>query len=689
MSTAGKIQAEIEFLRGRQARKHVKLGDFERLVFGREASKEADVFIDDETFSKRHFALERRGGQIHLMDLGSMNGTLLNGQEVVESPIFHGDVITVGQTEISFICPSLVNPSKTSNVLLTGQSGQKISALREQSAELIESLLKDRSLGRAGILDRVPEAFIDIGNIISTELDILKLSRHVVKIILDIFEAERAIIVSGEKDSPGYKPIFGQTAKGVPDKFPPDISKKVIEDCMATGQAMNTVGETSARNAGHRQRRIINMLACPFTGLDKIKGAIYIDASSPPAENGPEEPQPIFTKQHMQLLSAIASQVGTAIERAGLTSGKFLSEEMYRLLVETANDWIFQLDSTGSFTFLNSRTQKLLGIPIADLMKKPIFDVLRSDPPEKLGEQIRKTLETGSAQTIDAIMISPSLEKRLFSISLSAVENKPGEILGALGVGRDVTMEREVQEQLQQAERLSSMGKLVSGMAHELNNPLTSIIGFAQLLTMDPNLKEEVKDKAALIFKEGERAKDIVQNLLTFAQPQKSRRAPLSINALIQKVLLIEKYAIETSGIEVITLLNESLPVVVGDANQLLQVFMHILNNARLAIEEAGRGGRIVIKSWAIVDTVHVSVKDDGVGIKPQNIGRIFDPFFTTRDVGKGTGLGLSICYKLMKSHGGNITVNSAWGSGSTFEVTLPVGGPDSQNPSAAGFHKQ
>ncbi len=674
MGVVRKIQAEIEFLKGRQARKRTKLGDFERLVFGRDPAKGADIFIDDETISKTHFALEKRGGQVYLVDLASTNGTCLNGQEVSESPIFNGDVIAVGQTEISFICPQLTNPAKTSHVLLTGGSGHRISTLREQSAELIESLLREKSPDRSGILDRIPEAFIEIGNILATELDISRLSRHVVKIILDIFDADRAIIVSAEKDAQGFKPIFGQTAKGVAEKFPPDISKKVIEDSIASGQSVVTVAELPlSRKARPEDRRVINMLSCPFAGLEKLKGAIYIDASAPAAEDPGKPAARGFEKQHMQLLQAIASQVGTAIERASLTSEKFLSEEMYRLLVEAANDWIFQLDSAGSFTFLNSRTEKIFGLPIQNLLKKPIFDFLSPGSAEKNREQIRKTLETGAAQTFESEISNSSGERRLMSISLAAVENKPGEILGALGVGRDITMEREVQEQLSQAERLSSMGKLVSGMAHELNNPLTSIIGFAQLMNMDQKLAPDVRDKSGLIFKEGERAKEIVQNLLTFAQPLKSRKSPVSINSVVQRVLNLEKFELESAGIAVIVILNESLPEVLGDLNQLMQVFVHIINNARLAIEDAGRSGRIVVKSWQILDTVHVSVADDGVGIKPQNIGRIFDPFFTTREVGKGTGLGLSTCYKIIMSHGGSISVNSEFGRGATFEVVLPA----------------
>jgi PAS domain S-box-containing protein len=666
------IQAEIEFLKGRQARKRVALGDFKRLVFGRDLAHGAQILINDETISKAHFALERRGRQVFLVDLESTNGTFLNGQEVSDAQIYHDEVITVGATEILFICPNLPNPAKTSNVLLTGDAAQRLSTVRADSAELIESLLDDRSFDRMGILDRAPEAFLEIGNLLALELDLHRLSRHVVKLIIDIFECDRAIILTADENQEGFKPVFGQTARGIPQKYPPDISKKTIQDSIESSQALRTIGEIFTRKGDVKERRIINMMVTPFAGPEKLRGAIYVDTTAKAPPHG-EKPPDIFTKQHVQLLSAIANQVGMAIERARLIDEKSLSEEMYRLLVENANDWIFQLDSQGNFIFLNARTDKLLGRPRTAFLGKALLDVLGSPTPGGLSQNLVRTLKKGEAHTFEAEFTPPGSGKRLLSINLSPIENKPGDIVGALGVARDITLERQVQDQLAQSERLSSLGKLVSGMAHEMNNPLTSIIGFAQLLSMDPKSTEEVKGKAGLIFREGERVKDIVQNLLKFAQPQRSAKRSLDLNEVLRQVLSIDRYELERAAVEVIPIFHEDLPPVVGDSTQLIQVFLHLLNNARLAIEEARRPGTILIKTWTIVDTVHVSIADDGVGIKSSNINRIFDPFFTTREVGGGTGLGLSICYKLMRGHGGNITVNSTEDKGSTFEVIFPA----------------
>jgi len=229
------------------------------------------------------------------------------------------------------------------------------------------------------------------------------------------------------------------------------------------------------------------------------------------------------------------------------------------------------------------------------------------------------------------------------------------------------------QAQLLQSEKLSAVGEFVAGVAHELNNPLTAVIGYSEMLKM-ADLGENYRRHSEMIFKSAQRCQRIVQQLLSFARPQKPERKPVSLNSLTTAVLEIVNYTLRTSNIEMVTELDPNLPLVMADATQIQQVLLNILNNAYQAIEAQARpGGRIKIRTEAAGARVRILIQDNGPGIPAEVLPRIFNPFFTTKGVGKGTGLGLSLCYGIIKEHGGSITPVTQYGKGATFIIELPV----------------
>jgi len=237
------------------------------------------------------------------------------------------------------------------------------------------------------------------------------------------------------------------------------------------------------------------------------------------------------------------------------------------------------------------------------------------------------------------------------------------------------------QTQLLQSEKLSAVGEFVAGVAHELNNPLTSVVGFAEMLgNQDMNAKSQ--HYADMIFKSAQRCQKIVHLLLSFARPQKPERKPVSVNTLVESVLEIVAYPLRTNNIEVVTRLGQELPLVMADGNQIQQVLLNILNNARQAIEASRPAGRIAIITSTLGTRVRIVIEDNGPGIPKEILPRIFNPFFTTKGVGKGTGLGLSLCYGIIKEHGGSITPVSRNGEGATFTIELPA---IEANPAGAG----
>ena len=228
------------------------------------------------------------------------------------------------------------------------------------------------------------------------------------------------------------------------------------------------------------------------------------------------------------------------------------------------------------------------------------------------------------------------------------------------------------QTQLLQSEKLSAVGEFVAGVAHELNNPLTSVVGFSEMLKAE-NVNPKCQHYSDMIFKSAQRCQRIVQLLLSFAHPQKPERKPVSVNTLVEAVLEIVAYPLRTSNIEVVTRLDPDLPLVMADGNQIQQVLLNILNNARQAIETDEPGGRISIITGTDGAKVRMVIQDNGPGIPKEILPRIFNPFFTTKGVGKGTGLGLSLCYGIIKEHGGNIVPTSRHGEGTTFTIELPA----------------
>ncbi len=284
-------------------------------------------------------------------------------------------------------------------------------------------------------------------------------------------------------------------------------------------------------------------------------------------------------------------------------------------------------------------------------------------------------LATAALEALAAGQAQPPLEMPGESESPLYLSLTATPLLGAdrvVLVLRDVTEERLMQERLLQSEKMATVGQLVSGVAHELNNPLTGVMGFAQLLLMR-DLDDRTRREVETIYGEAERASKIVQNLLTFARRRRAQKEMVNINNLVQRVLELRNYELAVHDIEVATDLDPHLPDTMADPGQVQQVLLNIVINAEQAILAEGSGGHLAVTTRAREGAIRLTFKDDGPGIAPENLRRIFDPFFTTKQAGEGTGLGLTISYGIMEEHGGRIIAESRLGQGATFTVELPV----------------
>ncbi len=227
-------------------------------------------------------------------------------------------------------------------------------------------------------------------------------------------------------------------------------------------------------------------------------------------------------------------------------------------------------------------------------------------------------------------------------------------------------------QQLLQAEKMTALGELVAGVAHEINNPLSSIMGYTQLL-LAKDLPPEFRRRLEITYAEAERIGKIVKNLLTFARKHPPEKRYLGLNGIIDKTLELKAYHFRVSQITVEKDLDPALPMTMLDYHQIQQVLINLLNNAEQALAETGRGGTLRITTRAAGERIEAWIADDGPGIPLAIQGRIFEPFFTTKKEGQGTGLGLSLCYGILQEHEGSIRVESRPGHGATFIIDLPV----------------
>ncbi len=230
---------------------------------------------------------------------------------------------------------------------------------------------------------------------------------------------------------------------------------------------------------------------------------------------------------------------------------------------------------------------------------------------------------------------------------------------------------RRTQEQLLHSEKLAAVGQLISGVAHELNNPLTAILGYSQLLMASPEVGSQASGYSEKLYKQAQRTHRIVQNLLSFARQHKPERIPVRLNAIIEDTLALRDYDLRMHQVRVHLELADDLPTTPADPHQLQQVFLNLINNAVDAILESSNDGDLWVRTGVAGSRVFIEFTDSGPGVK--DASRVFDPFYTTKPVGKGTGLGLSICYGIITEHGGSIAVLNSEGRGATFRIELPL----------------
>ena len=335
-------------------------------------------------------------------------------------------------------------------------------------------------------------------------------------------------------------------------------------------------------------------------------------------------------------------------------------------LLENANDVIYTLDSEQCFTYVNSKVLAW-GYAKEDLLGRPYLGLLSK---RHRGRRLKSTLDIGVKQVYEVEVLTKSGEPRSVMVSVSPLHGVDGEILGVLGIARDMTDTKKLEQQIRNSEKLASVGKLAAGVAHEINNPLGGILNCLYNMrkgTLSPSRQEEYLAS----MEDGlRRVQRIVRQLLDFSQQHNPELALADINQVVNRVLLLTDHLFIPHRVRLETDLAVGMPELMIDRHMMEQVLMNLVLNA---IQAMRNGGVLSIRTTVEDDQCLVRVQDSGCGISTAVLPRIFDPFFTTKNEGEGTGLGLSVSLGIVERHGGRIGVESEVGKGTTFTVSIPL----------------
>jgi len=380
-----------------------------------------------------------------------------------------------------------------------------------------------------------------------------------------------------------------------------------------------------------------------------------------------------LSSDDVELVETIAGYVAVALDNSQLyTSLEQKALEIARLkdfsenIVESLNVGVLAVDLYGIVESWNTRMEQLFGVARQDAVGQQLRPLL----PEELAAEIASRGDEEQITGIYKQRLQHQGRLLTLNVSIAPLVSKSGERIGRLLLFDDVTQRERMEEQMTQTEKLTSLGLLAAGVAHEVNTPLAVISNYIQMLAKqmpDGDPRQAIIEK---IVKQTFRASEIVNNLLNFSRTGAGEAADVDVNRVVEETLSLVAHPLKTSQIQIVKQLGEPLPAVRGSANKLQQVFLNLFLNARDAMPS---GGMLEVRTATHNGSVEIEIADTGAGIPREHIHRIFDPFFTTKGVGRGTGLGLSVSYGIIKEHSGKIDVRSTPGKGTSFHVEFPA----------------
>jgi signal transduction histidine kinase/ActR/RegA family two-component response regulator len=424
--------------------------------------------------------------------------------------------------------------------------------------------------------------------------------------------------------------------------------------------------EPTLQNIPETERALLRELKATLlvpllTPRDELSGILVV---------GPRSGRRGFSLEDIQLLSSLSEEAALSLDNARLYRDAVRARETMQAWLNNIPDAVLITDREEVIRFLNREGVERFGSRVG----QRTFLLHNTAGKDEASQRFAATIRGREYEIASAPLVDPDGGSSTVFVLRDTTERK---------------QEQSHREQLEARARLSShlasIGEMASGIAHEINNPLTAVIGYSQLLS-EQSIPADARESVEQILQGATRVAGIVQRLLTFARQHKSEQGLVNLNEVITSTLALRAYALKTGNIQVTTRLDPALPLTMADGQQLQQVLLNLIFNAETAMRTVHGAGELLVTSGTQGDCIRISVRDDGPGIPAEIQDRIFDPFFTTRGAGEGTGLGLSICHGIVSEHRGRIWVRSQPGSGAEFLIELPVvaGQPQKVAPTVA-----
>ncbi len=630
------------------------------------------LFIDDNEdqlrLSKKAF--ERYDSNIEVYVAKSVEEAfdLLDKEEI---QVIFVDYALKGSNGIKFIKELSMNGVKIPAVLITGRGDEK-TAVEAMKAGAYDYVTKD-----VGYFDVLPHVYKKVLEKYHAEKEIEKVQQRLVEfnerllltnsIIKELNEdlnlnhtakvfLDGAIRITGA-DS-GLLTIYEGDKHIITIQQGIELPEQLVKALLLETEGLNIYNDLSKDESifsGLVKYNVRSLINAPLSLLENHRGAIFMMSD---LEN-------VFTETDLRSLDILFDSGCASLRNSLLFQIISRSQKFWQETFDAISDIIFAINDQQEIIKCNRAFAEMLGIDIKKVIGKRVDELEIEHPLFYCCKKYINERKSGSAELSHG---------GIQCIASTFLTNTPEGERIKIFVVKDVTELRRLKEQLYHADKLASIGQLVSGVAHEINNPLTGILGYTELLKM------KVKDEALVaelnkIYKAAERCKRIVENLLTFSRQKPPERTFVDINELIDSAIELRVYWLRSNNIEVIREYGANLPAMFVDPQQLQQVFINLIVNAEYAVLETKKENRwIKIRTYKKSDDrVCLEFQDNGVGIPEDSINRIFDPFFTTKPVDKGSGLGLSISHGIIKEHNGEIRVESTPGEGTTFFIELPV----------------
>jgi two-component system NtrC family sensor kinase len=508
---------------------------------------------------------------------------------------------------------------------------------------------------------------IEFGRTLTNEVRIDPLLGSVLDRISQTLLVDRLAVFLENPESPGTFQF--SRSLGVQAQSPLDLSFLNLAERPALAQAClffesaRGAGETEAVRHTLEQLGLNYFIACRFRdhvaavlGLGKTVDGDYL------------------TSDDIELLDTIAGYLAIAIENARLYNSleqKALQierlKEFHENIIESLNIGVLTVDLEDCIESWNPQMERLIGIPREQAVRRTLKDALPADLVAEIASHSR---EEHVASIYKFRLYGPGAQRFVVNASFAPLVGKNGQRLGRLILLDDITQRVRLEEQMVQNEKLTSLGLLAAGVAHEVNTPLAVISNYIQMLGKQIPAEDARQKTIDKIIKQTFRASEIVNNLLNFSRTGGAEFVEVDLNSVLDETLSLVQHPFKAARVNVIRNFTDTLPVVLGSTTRLQQVFLNLFMNARDAMPN---GGMLEVRTATYNGSVEVEVTDTGIGIRPENIHRVFDPFFTTKSSGRGTGLGLSVSYGIVKEHAGKLEVRSTAEKGTSFRLEFPV----------------